>query len=115
MSVSTISFVSHLAVKFPALEAAFAEHQEDNFGEVLPHLAMADFCRVICNASGKPDWIGEFLQELEENYAEDHDDDVSNLIAVSFIENLAFPSGNQVLTVSLPPKLKRQYALFFDS
>lgn len=115
MSASAKLFVAKLATKYKTLEAAFSEHKMDNFGMVLPHLVMADFCRVVCNETDNLHWVQDFLSDLEKEFSKVDDDEVSNLIAVSFIENLPSPSENAGITAKLPPKMRWQYCVFYGS
>jgi len=82
-------FVSSLAKKFPLLAKAFAEHLQDN-NQILPHILMADYCRVVLNTDNTDAWVVSFLEELEKSISLDSDNSVSNLIAVSFVEHLPY-------------------------
>lgn len=45
MSATTESAIKQLVATYPALAPILAEHLDDNFGEMLPHLVMADVVR----------------------------------------------------------------------
>jgi hypothetical protein len=47
MSESTISFVQDLVRQFQELRNLLKEHQEDNFGELLPHVFLGDVTRYV--------------------------------------------------------------------
>ena len=99
MSEVTIDFIELLIAKFPTLEPIFNEHVSDNFGEVLPHLFFGDLTRYAISTFLK---IGSLtpaegieadrqfralLNDLEEAFAADVEE-IQELIAVSFLENL---------------------------
>ncbi len=113
MSCNATSFISDLAAQFEPLHAALAEHKEENFDAILPHLAMADFCRIVCDEKEGLLWVSEFLTVLEKNFLSSDDDEISNLIAVSFVENLSSPTDGCKVIATLPPRLKSQYHEFF--
>jgi len=84
----TIAFVKVLVEDSPALAQVFAEHSEDNGGNLLPHVFFADVARAL-SASGFPkDERSSILNALDENLAPG-DDPISNLISVSFVEHLS--------------------------
>ena len=84
-----------LVDKFPALQPLRQEHLEDQYGEMLPHVLLADVERwvekQISNTSGipHPDVRG-VLEYLEEGFKSDQGE-VNELIAVSFLEHLPRP------------------------
>lgn len=45
MTEATEATILQLVAAHPALAPVLAEHLEDNFGEMLPHLVMADVVR----------------------------------------------------------------------
>lgn len=115
MTWKASNFVTELALKFPLLVEILEEHRADNFGEILPHLIMADYCRKVCAADSKDIWVVNFLEVLESKFSNDTDDDVSNVIAVSFIENLPKPNDSAQIVSDLPEKLRSQYEKFFGT
>lgn len=107
MSSETIKFVINLARKYPVLEPLLFEHKKD-LGEILPHLLIADYCRAV-QKGPKENWKTDFLTYLERHFGEE-DDPVSNLIGVSFVENLYSDEPEQHWTVDeLGSKMKQQY------
>jgi len=101
MNTETIDFVHALVEAFPVLGRLLDEHIEDNFGEVLPHLFIADVARTAVSAlSGTTSEVplGPFdsalikrlLAFLEDRYISDGPE-VQELLAVSFLENLPRP------------------------
>ncbi len=113
MSLSSNKFVVDLAENISNLQDAFFEHLKDNNGEVLPHLVMADYARKLISSNKDEEWINMFLSQLEDNFSIDEDDEVSNLIAVSFIENLPPPSANSYIINELGNSLQNYYKIYF--
>lgn len=113
MNICPEDFVLGLVKRFPPLERAYREHLYDNFGELLPHLVMADFCRLVCSGRPNESWQDDFLSELESNFSAETDDPVSNMIALSFVENLPPPGKNHFLVNRLPQKLTVEYGARF--
>ncbi len=74
---------------------------------------MADYCRIAVTAKPRDLWVNKFLSELEDNFSDQEDDDVSNLIAVSFIEHLPPPNEAHSITSQLEGKVKQQYDITF--
>ncbi|MFJ5956875.1 hypothetical protein ACIQC5_13065 [Paenarthrobacter sp. NPDC092416] len=107
-----------LIADHPNLRPSYEEHLEDNDGELLPHLLIADICRwVVAEQASNPLRVLQLLSWLEVHFAGlGHVmDDVDNVIAVSFIEHLPLPSelGAGVVLL-LGPKMKAQYEQFFS-
>lgn len=67
------------------------EHIEDNVGELLPHVFLADATRLLISffGEGLSAWgqLQDVLDFLEGSFR-DGDDETKELIAVSFLENL---------------------------
>jgi hypothetical protein len=113
MNKNSKVFVTNLAKKFKELDAAFSDHQKDNLGDTLPHLLMADYCRVVLNSESNSNWVEKFLEELELHYSDIEDDETSNVIAVSFIENLPSTDVNHPIVRRIGKKLRRYYNVTF--
>lgn len=135
MSEITVVFIRDLAKQFSALEPLLLDHIEAN-GEVLPHVffysvalyavgllkpstdatvfALSDkqldaFQALIRKSPrGRLNELTDLLRHLEDAYASG-DDEIQNLIAVSFIENLPHRSerGAEILDM-LGPNMRRQ-------
>lgn len=88
MSDSVADFIIRLTSISNELTAVYREHMADQ-GELLPHVLMGEVTRwVTVNTSSElPNWLPEFLQQLEVGLVFG-DNDIANLIAVSFVENL---------------------------
>ena len=83
MAMKAKVFCEELVHKVPLLAGLLKEHLED-YDELLPHVFMSEVSRyVISHREGRKQ-IGEFLDECFRDYG----DDIQNLIAVSFVENL---------------------------
>ena len=107
----------------PGFEAVRAEHLRDNFGELLPHLLMADLLRYVALALGAPDElhglaapaseheVSAILAVLDRGLAEG-DAATDNAIAVSFVEYLwgepYYPQLEPLLGPGLRAELQRQ-------
>ena len=98
MNGTAIKLVERLAGRFPALEPLLREHRADNFGDVLPHVFFGDLTRFVVGHYRLVRESGDFegpegaelralLDELEHAFASG-DDEVCELITVSFLENL---------------------------
>lgn len=67
------------------------ESLQDNFGEVLPHLVMADVVRwLVANRVSRPDVVRSVLDWLEREYARGPED-VRGLIALGAVEMIPDP------------------------
>jgi hypothetical protein len=99
MSEATIGVVDRLVERFGWLEPLLREHLADNFGEVLPHLFLGDVTRYLVTrmihewqanpdeAAAARNEVDEMLDALEQEFMAG-DEEVEDLIAVSFLENL---------------------------
>lgn len=102
MSEATIDFIERLVGKHPRLMPILEEHVSDNFAEILPHLFFGDLTRYIVSrflqqeSGASPESINaraecrRLLIDLEEAYAAG-DEEIQELISVSFLENLPRP------------------------
>lgn len=95
MNAESVAFLGHLIHRFPELLPVLQDHIDDNNGELLPHLLIADITRWLVkrvDGANQTNVIEEILGELERAYAAGDDDDkVSELIAVSCLENFPRP------------------------
>ena len=83
------AFVEWLASRYPAVEDLRRQHVADN-DELLPHVLFGDVTRYAAKLarSGRDDAsLNHLLSDLDAALAADRDDDVANLIWVSFVEN----------------------------
>lgn len=98
-----------LAEAFPALQPALAQHLEDNFGDLLPHVFLAGVTFAAADAYADPSAVapvpaGALLDFLEERFG--RDDEVDGLVAVSVLENLPYPGEpGEAIVALLGPKL----------
>src|SRR5688572_17197555 len=104
VGVTTIDdLVRDLVDAAPELDAVLQEHLADN-DELLPHVLFGDVTR----------WLGEHgpnaavLAVLEHHMAAG-DDDVQNVLAVSFLENLvAGEPSDDAIRAALGPRLRAE-------
>jgi len=102
MSQVAERFIDELVTNFPGVRPVFDEHLSDNFGEVLPHLFFGDLTRYLVarfltvqSSSGKTpgdteEEVRSLLARLEQAYVTGGEE-LQELIAVSFLENLPRP------------------------
>ncbi len=102
-----MDLVGALVVRFPALKAMLDIHVEA-FGETLPHLFVSELFDHLLETSSLPtaeNETREILLFLDEAFRAG-DDDVENVIAVSFVEYLLDPAEQlDALRRMLPPAL----------
>lgn len=93
MKSRTVAFCELLGTRFPALSTLLEDHRQ-GFGEILPHLFIADVLEYILLRAPSDEGC-EMVQFIDNAFtgepdrAEDLENDVNNLIAVSFIENIS--------------------------
>jgi hypothetical protein len=93
MSEAAVDFVDKLVEEFPALQPMLREHVADQFGETLPHVFFGDLTSyAVDEFVGGTDLVRlqRLLDRLEESFSSTGDDEITNLIAVSFVENLPY-------------------------
>jgi hypothetical protein len=96
MRAAAVALVGELAYNVPELLPLLEEHLEDQDGEVLPHIFMADVERWV--EAGLVDEVGEsrpavrkLLALLEDAVVEGADESVIEVIHASFLEHLPQP------------------------
>jgi hypothetical protein len=87
-----VQFIQDLAAAFPVLRPMLAEHLDDNFGAVLPHLFLADVLRLLLariDEAGVDDRgeVANILSFLEDAFSAG-DAERQELISTGFVENL---------------------------
>lgn len=91
MSASTVSAVGALVYANGLLRPVLQEHLDDNDGEVLPHLLMADIIRwLVAQRTIDPMGVRSIIDWLESAYSRG-DDEIRDLIAVSGVEMIPDP------------------------
>ena len=91
MSASTVAAVGALVDTYRVLTPVLAEHLEDNNGELLPHLVMADIVRwLVAHVETELDLCRAVVAWLESEY-ERGPEDIRGLIAVSGVEMIPDP------------------------
>jgi hypothetical protein len=85
----TVEAMRAFVAAVPRARPLLDEHLSDNFGELLPHVLMADLRRFFVTAveTGDQDTLERFIAALEVLEASD-DPDVRNVAEVSFMEDL---------------------------
>ena len=99
MSERSVSFAQSLVARFPSLKEPLEEHAQANGGEILPHVFLGEVTRYALSLLslvhgsanlGRRRELREMLDYLEEVYARG-DEELRELISVSFLENLPLP------------------------
>lgn len=116
MSAATVPFVCAMAYRFAELRPLLQDHVDDNDGEVLPHLFLADVERWVESeatrgASGNGSVFDSVLAFIEEAY-DSGGAEIEELISVSFLEHLprdglAAASINSRIGARLAEQLQR--------
>jgi hypothetical protein len=108
MSASTVAAIGALVDAHRELTPVLAEHLEDNDGELLPHLVMADIVRwLVDHRETDPEVCQSILEWLEREYTRGPED-VRGLITASGVEMIPDPGqpGSELRDL-LGPELKR--------
>lgn len=108
MSNATQEAIDTLVKLHPELAPVLAEHVEDNEGEVLPHLVMADVIRwLVAHCDTDPAVCRSVLDWMEERF-HDGPDEVRGMIAVSGVEMIPDPGERGAeLREWLGPELRK--------
>ena len=107
MSASTVATMGALSYEFPDLLPLLQEHLEDNEGEMLPHLYLADVMRWLAKrATVREDLCRAILRWLEDAYATGNEE-IRGLLTVSGVELIPDPGepGSELRTL-LGPRLR---------
>ena len=124
MSAKTVEFIERLVSACEYLRGPLDEHKSDNFGEVLPHLFIADVARLAVDRffalrNAPPDsrkQLESRLQKLsaflEDSYEKDGPE-VEELLSVSFLEHLPRLGEEPAWRIRewLGPKMQAQLAV----
>jgi hypothetical protein len=88
MQAQTERFVRSVVVAVPSLQPILDEHMSF-YDELLPHVLMGDITRwAEYHAADSLPLVRHLLEEFEKSYASG-EDDVRELLTVSFLENLS--------------------------
>ena len=89
MSEKTTAFVKELVARFPGLASLLDAHRQNNADEILPHVFFGDVTRYVVVLADKSagSELRDIITYLEEAFA-GRVGEISNLISVSFLENL---------------------------
>jgi hypothetical protein len=97
--------VTGLVEQFPHLQVLLDEHLEDQDGELLPYLLMADVARwAQATYPSDPGTVGEVVDWLEAEYAR-ADAAEKDLIGLGFVEAIPFRPAGAPLLARLGPEL----------
>jgi hypothetical protein len=111
MSEAAVDFVDKLVEEFPALQPMLREHVAES-GETLPHVFFGDLTSYAVDEFVRGTdlvQLERLLDRLEESFSLTGDDEITNLIAVSFVENLPYrDEPGEGIRNLLGPKLKRE-------
>lgn len=112
-SSTTQDFARRVVAAVPDLEPVLAEHLEDNVDELLPHVFFGDVTRwaeqQASTSPGSPA-LERLLGELTAGFASG-DEEVRDLITVSFLENL---DDDSPVIERLSPALRDRRAQLYE-
>jgi len=115
MSALNISFVCYLAFRYRNLLHLLEEHIYGNDREIIPHVLMYDYCVFVCEKIKTEGWVSSFLLTLEDNFELEGEDEISNLIAVSFLEGIPYSIEiDKFLSKKLGPKTVQHYNIVVE-
>lgn len=115
MASASETLVHELVERFPGLSDVLRCHLEFTEGELLPHIFMGDVTRaVVAIWAGSPDAppevpLQQLFSYLEERYRTGTENE-TELLAVSFVENLPYPNEpNYEIRWMLGPAMAAQF------
>ncbi len=101
------SLARQLVVEFPALSPVMEEHLEDQEGELLPYLFMADVARwAYASYRSDSSSVGRLVDWLDAEFAA-ADPVEKDLIGLGFVEAIPSPPEGSPLLLRLGPHLTR--------
>ena len=107
MSADSVAMMGALTYQHKDLIPLLAEHLEDNDGELLPHLLMADVVRWLVEHRVEHSDVARAVMDWLETAYQRGDDEVRDVIAVSAVEMIPDPgSPGAELRNLLGPSLK---------
>ena len=108
MMIDAADFLDRLDAISPEIGRMISDHLVENEGELLLHLLVADVRRVVENAYQARDreLVRRCLAVLDEALR-DGDDQVTNAVAVSFVEGIAFDLPRRAIR-SWPETLRNE-------
>ena len=105
MSGNAEDFIRRLILAVPELNDVYRQHLSEQ-DELLPHVLLGDVTRfVVLNATRgeAADWLARFLSQMDAELLSGNDE-VAELIGVSFVENLC---GENAAIQALLPRLSK--------
>lgn len=107
MATPSETLAIRLVEEFPALAPVMTEHLEDQEGELLPYLFMADVARwAYAHLSSEADLVGRLVDWLEIEF-ESAQPAEKDLIGLGFVEVIPFPPEGAPLLLRLGLHLTR--------
>lgn len=88
MSTIQIAFVGKLVFDNPFLEEVFSEHINGGDGTVFPYLFLWEIADFFSKNTRAKEEIAKVLKSMDQYFDVNSDDDISNLIAVGFLESV---------------------------
>jgi hypothetical protein len=94
MTITRATFVDELQAAVPEVGPVVSEHLDDQGGELLLHLLMADLLRYAAAGfhAGDQEVVQRLLAFVDRALI-DGDDPVANAVAVSFVEDVGYGGG----------------------
>ena len=112
MTPTNDALVRDLVARHADLEPDLTEHLDDNFGELLPHVFLADVLRraIELHETGHPDRAKAILDDLEQRFA-GGDAALQELISTGFVESLPYAGERGYgIRAALGPALRAEAA-----
>ncbi|SDG38654.1 hypothetical protein SAMN04488117_11869 [Celeribacter baekdonensis] len=107
MSEIQVAFVGKVVFENPTLRPLLADHLNANQGEIFPYAFMSELAKCISEGGVDSESTKSMLALMESSFDTQNDDDVSNLIAVGFVESLValLPETSSIWKI-VPPNIK---------
>ena len=125
MSAHTIRFVQEMVDRFPCLKSSLNEHSQA-YSEILPHVFLGEISEIVAatiqgirpgisDVSLSQRELRDLLDFFEATF-ETRGDEIKELIAVSFLENLPGPTeGGSKIREKLGPNLTKQLNMIWPT
>ncbi|MDZ4395025.1 hypothetical protein [Cypionkella sp.] len=114
ISAAIIEFMGYLSHECSVFRALLEDEVDIETGEIFPHCWMGRVTDAFCAGELNQTEQNMLLREAEKQLKPE-DDSLSNLVAVSFVENLPPPQEQGYKLIAGYPALLRQYAIVFGS
>lgn len=114
INASIIAFMGYLSHESRTCHELLENEIDSETGEIFHHMWMGRVADVFCTGGLNEQERGILLDEAERQLAQGHPA-LSNLIAVSFVENLPPPQEQGFKLIASYPALLKQYSTVFGS